>query len=256
MARGCFIVAAREGQADDLHISLRADRQDSVPDAQQELVGDLLRTLSHLHVAFPNRLSPSGELLPPFRDYFTQLVAIGQIGLTGDTPQIDLARRILNGLRDDIIIREASAHKNRHLIDLGRAVLIAAGAFAAMGALFYWLLGDHPLVNLNQLLTASMAGVWVSFGARKVTYAFSDIATPDEDRLKPWARVVFVSLLTTATSLLFVSGAVEVRVGSFSPSTWPTEVVSAALFGFVLGFSEQVLATRFGQQAGKILDLK
>jgi hypothetical protein len=55
-----------------------------------------------------------------------------------------------------------------------------------------------------------MAGVRLSFGARKTSIRFEDLHILEEDRLEPLVRLVFAGLLTLVLALLFSTQAVTI----------------------------------------------
>jgi hypothetical protein len=72
---------------------------------------------------------------------------------------------------------------------------------------------NNILAGFFALWSGCMAGVWLSFGARKATFKFEDLHIPEQDRLAPVIRLFFVGLLTIILGFAFSVGAVAVNIG-------------------------------------------
>lgn len=255
MTQGWFLVDIRPTQPDEVALSLLPDAPSPLPDDQKEVWVQVEQLQAALQLAFPMRAT-DGKLNPAYAPYFEQLRLAAAIGLSGPVAHTDIALRLLAILRDNISLREGGTAKNRYMRRLGWWALSGAAICTGLGSLACYRAWPCTLVHLCWFLAACMPGIWVSFGARKTSFGFADVIVPEADRLHPIIRVLFVGLLATGLALLTISKAVEIKVGDFNPANWTTDVVTAVLFGFACGFSEQVLATSFGQQAAKIFDLK
>ena len=99
-----------------------------------------------------------------------------------------------------------------------------------------------------------MAGVWLSFGARKATFRFEDLHIPEQDRLEPMIRLFFAGLLTVILGLLFSVNAVSLTVGSITTSEINSNFRVALLIGMLCGFSEQILSSKVAKEASSFLD--
>lgn len=101
-----------------------------------------------------------------------------------------------------------------------------------------------------------VAGVWLSFGARKTILKFEDLNIPEEDRLDPPIRIFSASLLTVILGLLFSTGALAVTVGKITTDQINSSVRVALLLGLACGFSEQALSQKVSHQISAFLDFK
>jgi hypothetical protein len=123
-----------------------------------------------------------------------------------------------------------------------------------LALLVRWVLPDVPEIMSFLLLEAGcMAGVWVSFGARKTVLAFEDLHILEQDRLEPIVRLIFAGLLTLILGLLFSTQAIEVTLGAIKSAEFVNHPAIALLFGLLSGFSEQALSAQVGKQAANLV---
>jgi len=182
------------------------------------------------------------------------LLNLARVGLVGEHASPELAARALESLKSDITASEAGRVKNRYMKQLGIRALISSAALALVGALLCIWTATRPVACIAFVLAGCMAGVWLSFGARKAVLRFEDLHIPEEDRLEPVIRLVFAGLLTLVIALLFSLKAIVVTMGATSTDQITSDVRLAVLVGMLCGFSEQVLSTRVAKQAGVLLD--
>ena len=201
-----------------------------------------------------------------FNKYFDQLVSLAQAGLRGDkngdnaTPIV--ASEGLTALKKDIMIQEAGKVKNKYLKSLGKASLIFISILIGLILFLNWKAQDSNIFltyliweNFFIMLIGTIAGVWLSFGIRKVDLKFEELHIIDEDRFEPLIRILFVSLLAVIIGLLFSTEAVVVKIGTISTTMLNYDSKVALLLGSLLGLGEKMLASKVSEQANKILKM-
>lgn len=247
MAKGAFRVYRAEDPR-DIHFEVSWASDDGpVPEEQLVLKDDVDQALTVLRTIFPHSDAT-------FENYFKQLLSLAQAGLVGPSANPAVAMRALAALKNDVAVREGGRIKNRYMKMLGsHAAVLGTPALLIAVLLHYF--GDRVALLANFLLfwAGCMAGVWLSFGARKVTIRFEDLHIPEQDRLEPLVRLVFAGLLAVVIGLLFSLNGVIVSVGAISTSQINTIARVAFLLGILCGFSEQVLSLKVAQQASSFL---
>jgi hypothetical protein len=247
MAKGAFVVSAWEKDPRQIHFQTKAELQ--APEDQIVLKSEVEQTLVVLQMLFP-------EGNKRYFDYFNPLLSLAQCGLVGDYAQPEVARRALSELKKEVVAREGGKVKNRYLKSLGQVALISAGGACILGTVLWLIHAEMVLVSFCMMWLGSMAGVWLSFGARKTQLSFDELAVPETDRLEPLVRLIFAGLFTLLFGLLFVKGLVVVSIGSVKSSQMAEDPALAILVGALCGFSELALASKFATQATKLLDFK
>jgi len=246
MAKGCFVVSRDIQNSRDIDFSL-VSGTGSVPDEQLRLRDEVDHALTVLRMVFDEKNTR-------FEEYFRPLLSLAQAGLVGDSAQPELGLRALSSLKAEITSREGGRIKNQYMKVLGRWALIVGGPALLLGLGAAFAVQDQPLVrNFLFLWAACMAGVWVSFGARKTVFSFEDLHIPEEDRMEPLVRLVFAGLLTIIVSLLFSTHAIEVTMGAIKSSDLEKRSDVAFLIGMLCGFSEKALSSQVGKQASALL---
>jgi hypothetical protein len=99
-----------------------------------------------------------------------------------------------------------------------------------------------------------MAGVWLSFGARKTYFKFEDLHIPEQDRLEPLIRLFFAGLLTMMFGLMFSTHALTITIGGVDSSQFTSSPEIAILIGMLCGFSEQALSSQLTKHASSFLE--
>ena len=84
-----------------------------------------------------------------------------------------------------------------------------------------------------------MAGVWLSFGARKRHFKFEDLQILEQDLLEPFVRLFFTGLLTLVLGLLLSTKILVIALGSVESWQFTQDSSLALLIGILSGFSEQ-----------------
>jgi hypothetical protein len=119
-----------------------------------------------------------------------------------DTTSAKTAFVLLTSFREDFVGREAEAVKNDYVAALGRSALIAA-AVLFVAYIEIQLPPWPPDIDATQfspfpvLMAGSCLVAWMSFSVRKTVITFEDLGVLEADRLRPWARLLFVCSLRT-----------------------------------------------------------
>ena len=250
---GAFIVFQDEQDPRDIHFKIGGGSL-PVPKEQLDLKTDIESVLTVMRIIFPDDKD--------FSHYFRPLLSLAQAGLVGEHARPSVAAGALAALKNEITAREAGKIKNRYMKDLGvkaaaLATIALAGAVGIRGVLAYkqsQLPSAIQFANFLFLWAGCMAGVWLSFGARKTVFRFEDLHIPEEDRLEPFVRLFFAGLLTVIIGLIFTLKAVVVQLGGISSVSIIDSVRVSLLVGLLGGFSEQVLSTAVAKQAARMFD--
>jgi hypothetical protein len=249
---GAFIVSRDSEQPTDINFALQPD-VGLVPEEQLNLKADIEYVLTVLRMLFPDR--------EEFEVYFRPLLSLAQAGLVGQHAQPKVAAGALIALKNEITVREGGKIKNRYMQTLGLRVLYVGGPALILALALYvvrlrWPLETPSLVIINNFLflwVGSMAGVWLSFGARKTLLRFEDLHIPEEDRLEPTIRLLFAGLLTVIVGLLFSLKVLTVNFGTITTELINTSIRFAVLTGLLGGFSEKALSSAVARQASRLL---
>ncbi|HET6863191.1 MAG TPA: hypothetical protein VFH91_09085, partial [Pyrinomonadaceae bacterium] len=225
---GAFRVYRSQQDQRDIHFeSIQAE----TPEDQLQLKTEVEQSLTVIRALFPNGSSR-------FDEYFQSLLSLAQCGLVGEAANPEVARRALSSWKNEVTAQEGGRIKNRYMIGLGiRALLLGAPPVGVSLIIFRYFTHSSELGGFLALWGGCMAGVWLSFGARKAAFKFEDLHIPEADRLEPIVRLIFAGLLTTILGLAFSVSAVIVTIGSISTFEINTKFRVALLIGMLCGFS-------------------
>lgn len=247
--KGVFEVAPADDSERDIGFSLRQGYKGTIPQEQAILRDEIDKTLVILRVLFP-------QSTERFKDYFRQLLGLARFGLVCNSAQPETAMKALTILKDQITAQEGARIKNQYMRDLGfRALLLGVAPLVAVLIIklnYASLFGD-TFVNFVFLWCGCMAGVWLSFGARKKILRFDDLHILEEDRMEPYIRLVFGGLFTIFIGLLFSTGIAVVSFGAVKSTQFSNDPQIALLLGMACGFSEQVLPAKLASNASEML---
>ncbi len=260
MAVGYFNVS-QDGNNLDILYQMADDKAGECPDDQLALKNDLEAAEAALKVLYPD----PEKRVPRFRE----LLSLAQVGLQGNA-QPKVAASALANLKQSILTIEGSLRKSRYFKELGElAAWYALPAFVLAAALKYgrpqWLpflvsselraLG--PLtIALALLFAGAMIGAWLSYGLRTVTLTFDELTAPEEDRLEPRVRLLFVGVLTLVVGLALYLGVLEISLGKISSHDLVHRDALALLIGVLLGASERALTGQVTKLVGSLLPSK
>lgn len=247
---GCFRVYRDLQNTNDIHFE-QLELQDgtTIPEDQLELRDEVDKTLTVIRMLFENNS-------PLFEEYFRPLLSLSQLGLVGDSANPKLAMRALSSLKEEIVSRQGGRIKNEYMIHLGKYSLLFGlpPLILAIIALKYF----PPIKQISCfffLWTGCMAGVWLSFGARKIVLNFDELHILEKDRLNPVVRLIFAGLLTIVIGLLLSTGAIVMELGSLSTKSFGSNIEVSILVGLLCGLSEQALSTKISQHASEFLKI-
>lgn len=248
MSGGAFVVMRNPDEPHDVLFQTRTDRP-VASDEQLLLKDEVEHALMVLRTLFPT----GGAR---FESYFAPLLSLAQVGLSADPAQPAVARRALLALKNQVLVWEGARIKNRYMKELGlRSVLLAIPPALICVLVRKYYPPGTLFAQFAMLWAGCMAGVWLSFGARKTAWSFDDLHIPEQDRLEPFVRLFFAGLLTIIIGLSFSTGTIVVTVGAVSTSDINDNLRVALLIGMLCGFSEQILSSRVAQHASAFLDL-
>lgn len=246
MEKGAFIVFRDTKDPKDIHFKVLSE-DTQIPEEQLNLRDEVDKVLVVLRMLFPD------ENDARFEEYFRLLLSLAQTGLVGDGAQPKLAVRALLTLKNEIVDREAGRVKNKYMKNLGKKALWMGGPTFLVALVLNWLGAQLQLQSFLFLWSGCMAGVWLSFGARKTRLRFEDLHVLEGDRLEPVVRLIFAGLLTVIFGLLFSTGAVVVKVGALTTADFTRNLQIALLIGMIFGFSETALPSALASQASSFV---
>jgi hypothetical protein len=191
-----------------------------------------------------------------FDEYQFKLKALAQVGLQ-DNASPDTARLALTALQDEILRREGPRIKNAYMSRLGAWALIFGGA----AVIVYLILHNNDgfsrqfssLLNLALVWAGTMVGTWLSFGLRKPVIALSDLNSLESDMVEPPLRLIFTGLIALTISFIFLTGMVNVAIGTLKSAELLVHGSTALVIGLLLGVSEQALPGALTRRASQFV---
>lgn len=215
-------------------------------DDQQTLledVGHVLTVVQRLYLDDPLRRDATR-----FRRYYVRIFRLAQVGLEGGDPVPKTALSELKTLKDSLIEDEGFGVKTRNISKLGETalmlslplaiayfVLLVAGKGDIDKMLTTLRIDRTVLANFLILWIGCFTGVCLSYGIRTTTLTLTDLISPSPDRLPPSTRLLFIGTLTMLFGLLFTSGIVELKLGSYSTAQIATDPTIAFIVGTFFG---------------------
>jgi len=248
-----------------------------IPEEQLKLRDDVHNTLTTIQLLFLE--TKKGK----FEEYFKSLLSLAQLGLVGPSSNAILANRALSSLKHEIIEREGGIIKNQYMKKLGiDALIFSVPAFVFVLVLnmtlqlpliyqTIYVNSDSPyllklikiytndftvFISFSCLWIGCMAGVWLSFGSRKVILSFDDLASLESDRLIPTIRLLFAGLLTIIIGLLISTKCFTFELGSLSTKDFLNDFNVSLLIGSLCGFSETILSSKVSKYANDLFGSK
>jgi len=243
---GWFVVSPDPQNDEDIHFQLKANLQGEPPETQLKLKSEVESTLSLLRVLYA---ADKASL----RIFLRQLISLAQAGLVGSHAQPEVAMRALASLRADVVAREGGRIKNRYMRELGRYALAFCGIPLLSYVVFSLVAPEQHLAGFMLLWVGCMAGVWLSYGYRKTTIGFADLAIPESDRLDPPLRLFFAGLLTLVFGILLYKNVVSIEIAGFKTQDIGGDPAVALLIGVLCGISELVLPAKVAKKAEELI---
>jgi hypothetical protein len=256
MAAGYFLVK-QDGTNLDILYEVDPAATPPCPDDQLALKNDIEATEAALKILYPD----DTVRLPRFRE----LLSLAQVGLQNPA-EPKVAASALANLKQSILLTEGGARKNRYFKGLGIRAAVFAGPALGFAALLKYALPVCPplldrtvvqlMVSFALLFGGAMVGAWLSYGLRTETLTFDQLTTPEEDRLDPDIRLIFVGVLTLVVGLALYLGAVEISLGTISSHDLTHRNALALLVGALMGASERALTGQVTKLIGNLMPAK
>lgn len=259
MEKGYYIVGENPDLPFDINFSIKPNLAETgdVPEAQQKLQIEVEKTLVVIRKLFENSQI---EL----RHYFTLLLTLAQAGLVPENAaQPVIAMNALQQLKMEIIDKKSGEVKNKyfktlgmHAFNFGVGPLVFALLLKGLAYFFPSEISENlgVFANFLYLWSASMLGIWLSFGTRKTILTFEELTTIEEDRLEPAIRMVFAGSIAIVFALLFYKKAVVIELGLISTKQISSDAFISIIFGVFLGISEQVLGKKLTRKAAAVFE--
>ena len=248
---GSFIVSRYKDDESEILFQLAPGVEEKgVPEDQLALKAEVEAALVTLKLLFEDDQRT-------LEHYFQQLLSLAQVGLVGAAAQPAAAKRTLQSLKEEVVSREGGKVKNKYMILLGAH----AAGWALVGLLVYagYSMSGNPdslIANLALLWVGCMVGVWISYGYRKTTLGFADLAIPEADRLYPSVRLVFAGLLSLFVGFAFYKKVLILNIGDISSQSIASDPIVALIIGTMCGVSELALPSKVVKQAMDALNIK
>jgi len=250
-AKGFFTVFRDLENPNDIHFrQIKLEDGEVIPEEQIKLRDDVDNAQITLRMLFAKEQEK-------FEEYFRSLLSLAQLGLVGNSANPGLATRALASLKHEILVREGGRIKNQYMRELGNMSLLFGIPALLIAFLIPHFAQDYPTVrSFLYLWVGSMAGVWLSFGSRKIELKFEELNILEKDRLNPSIRLIFAGLLTIVVGLMITTKAVVFELGGLSTNLFLENIQIPLLIGTFCGLSEQVLSNKVAQHASEFLGTK
>jgi hypothetical protein len=256
MAIGYFTVT-QDGTNLDIRYQVAPGAQGPCPDDQMALKADIEAVEAALKVLYPDEVLR----LPKFRE----LLSLAAVGLDGPNAAPKIAAAALVSLKTGILLTEGNARKNRYLKQLGKWAVLFGGIPLLLVLCLryvlvcYWTLlpcvkpDSDLLVHFCLLWIGGMLGAWISYGLRTDVLTFDELVLPEEDRLEPPVRLLFVGTLVLILGLALYIGVVDISFGKISSRDFIHRTSLAILLGVLMGASERALSGQMTKLAGQLM---
>lgn len=246
-----------EGQVSDIVCEIaKGVKKDEIPEDLQVFYA-LVEETNSVIKALPLKGIKTKE------KYILELLLIAQVGLMGEGSQPKLATKSITKLKEEIMIREAGKIKNHHFAQLGIKALIVGSVCVVLALIFLALSKDvtEPLGFFSGnkvyaylfIFAGSMAGTWVSFGVRKKTITFNELAVIEADRLNSTTRLFFIGVVSVIFVLFINSSIITFSIGDISSAQIMEKIELQLLVGVIAGLLGTQLADRLFEKASKVV---
>lgn len=197
-----------------------------------------------------------------FRSYFYDVYLLAELGVEGPKCQPLLARLSLTALKDRIVADEGGRVKNAYLGSLG----IAGGYIGIVPFIFVvirewnrYQAANPATITYNRVYevlavlcyawVGAMIGTFLSYALRNPTLSFDQLTVPEEDRLNPLMRVIYVGLLTEVFMAALLLNAMTFNIGTIDTKHLLASPTLALLIGVFCGISERALGSKIVRSA-------
>lgn len=193
--------------------------------------------------------------------YVKELLKLSKVGLEGEFPKHELAKKALKLLKSEITLHEGGRIKNTYMTRLGIEALIIIAVSVLIGCLFKFGVFSQAegIISISSyffVLTGAMTGTWISFGVRKLEITFDDLAVIEKDRMKPWLRLLFVGLSSIILLLFINSSFFTINVAGIDTNALKVNVELQLFLGIIAGLLEKKLAKGLFSKAEDALDIE
>lgn len=233
----------------DIGFSPIQGKEDRAPETQYKLKSEIENFIVSIKEIFSVQSDD-------FRNYLERAYYLAKLGTEGKNIDPVLASRSLEELREEIVISEGPAIRNKLLTIYGWKALTFFSIFGVAGLFLL----KVPIPLMPQLsfflfmVSGAMIGTWLSLGVRTKSFKFEELRILIRDHAGPYIRLSFTGVLTISTGLLMKIGALQISIGDMDSSHVTSDPMVAFTFGVLLGFTEKTLVTTFSEKAKGITE--
>ena len=239
---GHFLVLENESEEFDIRFQVHSVMTDPIPKEQKELYVEAESACNIIK----SLVNTDKEIK---KKYFKKLLSLCQVGLSAQPAQTDTAKLALIKLKEEVVLVEGKRIKNYYMKILGLdAIIIGLLASIVLGICFYfskWTWCPSTLC----IIWGSLAGTWVSFGARKFEIQFEDLAALEKDKMSPFIRLIYIAVAALIFALLMNVGLVDIKIGNVDTSMAFTDVKPALVIGILCGLVESKIGIQVYNKA-------
>jgi hypothetical protein len=244
---GRFIVFAHphgDDKAQDIMFQLAPDMTGLMPKDQSNLKGEAEKTLFVLRTLCATEENR-------FRPYFKELLGLCQYGLVGQTAQPIQALDSLQILQEQIFDNEKGRAISTYMHSLAKS--------QAIGVILALFIVAAGLISVDQIYGTSFlkekysalaiapglfVGVVFSSFMRCRAIGFYDLHAIDADRFTPALKTLFAFVIVLLAAAFLKAGIFEIKIGKAELADFDNNVLSAFVFGAVVGVAQEAIISR------------
>lgn len=193
--------------------------------------------------------------------YIDKLHDIAQTGLSIDAKEVypELAFKALVKLKDEILLRESSNIKNRHMGRLGENVITQTFfmLLLILGINNSQYIGKEIATNLSSygyIYIGTIVGAWISFGARKPNLSFEELSIIESDGLSPEIRLIYIGLCSIIIFLFLKTEIVVISINHISTIDINQSIEMQLALGASIGLIEYRISEKLFKKANLVVD--
>ena len=242
---GCYYVVENECSFLDIEFSYLPNiNPNKIPKEQKMLQLNVEETLNILRT-----LKYTNEHQK--KNYYDKILKLSRAGLVSASADPHQATEALEKVKKEILITEGIRIKNKYMIDLGLLIL----GIGLVSFLVYLIPHINHQIRMYILVwLGSMAGIWISFGARKFNIKFHQLSIIEEDFMSPIIRIIYVGICSIIFVLFINSGILTIKLGNFLTSDIKKIKELQILLGILCGLVESKLGINMHQKANEIIN--
>lgn len=270
--RSAFNVQAIERLPGHLYFSTREDWKGEVPVDQSELRKEFDMVCGVLRARFKNQPER-------FNKEFERLLDLAHATFSNTEAQVKAGGDSLQAYKLELIRAEGLEIKNSYLRELAvcaskfSLVTILIAALGRIGLHYSGLHGlttsvppeslsllgavkwpeNYSILHFGLLIAAAVWGSWISFAVRNMQLSFEQLQHAEPDLMKPWSRLLMVSILTLILGLFFQMGIVVISIGGVSTSGLSQNAAIAILVGLCAGFMDKLLPQEVNKRINELM---